>query len=139
MRLNSIYLMHIRKNVYFNQKFAHPYYSSGNSPNIITLSYSVEYLTRIMFCESVLGVSHMHPTLRILYILGKKNNSKSRWSLSKAKRHETNRRFHVASKFCSKHKNPLYRYFYGKEKPAKEEKPSYIPNIISIGFATAKT
>ena len=45
--------------VYFNQKFAQPYYSSGNSPNTVTLSYSVEYLTRIIFCESVLGVSHM--------------------------------------------------------------------------------
>ena len=51
--------MLVRKKVYFNQKFAHPYYSSGNSPNTITLSYSVEYLTRIIFCESVLGVSHM--------------------------------------------------------------------------------
>ena len=51
--------MLIRKKVYFNQKFTHPYYSSGNSPNTITLSYSVEYLTRIIFCESVLGVSHM--------------------------------------------------------------------------------
>ena len=59
MRLNSIYSMLIRKKVYFNQKFAHPYYSSGNSPNTITLSYSVEYLTRIIFCESVLGVNHM--------------------------------------------------------------------------------
>ena len=51
--------MLIRKKVYFNQKFAHPYYSSGNSPNTITLSYSVEYLTHIIFCESVQGVSHM--------------------------------------------------------------------------------
>ena len=40
------------KKKYFNQKFAHLYYSSGNSPNTSTLSYSVEYLTRIIFCES---------------------------------------------------------------------------------------
>ena len=51
--------MPIRKKVYFNQKFAHHYYSSGNSPNTITLSYSVEYLTRKIFCESVLGLSHI--------------------------------------------------------------------------------
>ena len=51
--------MLIANNVYFNQKFAHPCYSSGNSPNTITLSYSVECLTRIIFCESVQGVSHM--------------------------------------------------------------------------------
>ena len=51
--------MVIRKEVYFNQKFAHPYYSSANSPNTITLSYSVEYLTCTVFCESVLGMSHM--------------------------------------------------------------------------------
>ena len=50
--------MLIIKKVYFKQKFSHPYYSSWNSPNIITLSYSVEYLARIIFCESVLGVSH---------------------------------------------------------------------------------
>ena len=50
--------MFIRKKVYFNQKFTHPYYSSGNCPNTITLSYSVEHLTRIIFCESVLVVSH---------------------------------------------------------------------------------
>ena len=51
--------MLVRKKVYFNQKFAHPYYSSGNSSNTTPLSYSVEYLTRIIFCESLLGVSHM--------------------------------------------------------------------------------
>ena len=51
--------MLIRRKVHFNQKFAHLYYSSGNSPNTVTLSYSVEYLTRKIFCESVLGLSHM--------------------------------------------------------------------------------
>ena len=51
--------MVIRKKVYFNQKFAHPYYSSVNSPNTITISYSVEYLTRIIFCESVLRVIYI--------------------------------------------------------------------------------
>ena len=51
--------MPIRKKVYFNQKFGHPYYSSGNSPNTITLSYSVEYLTRKIFFESLVGLSHM--------------------------------------------------------------------------------
>ena len=45
--------------MYFNQKFAHPYYSSGNSPDTVTLSYSVENLTRIIFCDTVLWVSHM--------------------------------------------------------------------------------
>ena len=51
--------MLIRKKAYFNQIFAHLYHSFGNYPNTITLSYSVEYLTRIIMCESVLGVSHM--------------------------------------------------------------------------------
>ena len=51
--------MLIRKKVCFNQKFGHPYYSSGNSPNAVTPSYYVEYLTRIIFCESVLGVNYM--------------------------------------------------------------------------------
>ena len=51
--------MLIRKKMYFNQKFALPCYSSGNSPNKVTLSYSVEYLTRIIFYDTVLGVSHM--------------------------------------------------------------------------------
>ena len=51
--------MLIRKKVYFNLKLAHPYYSSGNSPNTITPSYSVEYLALIIFCESVQGVIHM--------------------------------------------------------------------------------
>ena len=48
-----------KKKVYFNQKFPHTYYSSENSANTITLSYSVEYLTRTIFCESVLGVNHI--------------------------------------------------------------------------------
>ena len=38
-----------KKKSVFEPKFAHPYYSSGNSPNTVTLSYSVEYLTRIIF------------------------------------------------------------------------------------------
>ena len=61
--------MFIRKKVYFNKNFTHPYYSLGNSPNTLILSYSIEYLSRIIFCECVLGVSHM---------LAKKNSSKSR-------------------------------------------------------------
>ena len=44
--------------VYFNKKLINPYYSSGNSPTTLTLSYSIEYLLSI-FCECVLGVSHM--------------------------------------------------------------------------------
>ena len=43
----------------FQPKILSPLYSSGNSPNTITLSYSVEYLTHLTFCESVLGVNHM--------------------------------------------------------------------------------
>ena len=51
--------MLIRKKVYFHQKFAHPCYSLGDSRNTVTLSYSVEHLTHIIFlykyyvfCES---------------------------------------------------------------------------------------
>ena len=51
--------MLITKKVYFNEKFTRPYYSSWNSPNTVTLSYSVEYLTRMIFYDAVLGVSHM--------------------------------------------------------------------------------
>ena len=70
--------MLIRKKVYFNQKFAHPYYSSGNSPNTITLyCYSVEYFTRIIFCESVLGVNYV-PYAEDFAYFGRKSNSKSR-------------------------------------------------------------
>ena len=69
--------MLIRKKVYFNQKSAHPYYLSGNPPNTVPLSYSVEYLTRILFCESVLGVSHMSYVKNFAHF-GQKINSKSR-------------------------------------------------------------
>ena len=48
-----------KKKIVLQPKFDNPYYSSRNLPNIITLSYSDEYLTRIIFCESVLEVSHM--------------------------------------------------------------------------------
>ena len=51
--------MIIRKKVYFNLKISHPYYSSGNSPDTITPSYSVEYFTRIIFRESIRGVIHI--------------------------------------------------------------------------------
>ena len=76
----------------------------------MTLSYSVEYLTCKIFCESVLGVSHMPYTKDIAHF-GPKSDSKSRWSLSKEKQHEAHRRFHVASNFCSKHKNPAIWLF----------------------------
>ena len=45
--------------VYFNKKLTNPYYSSGNSPTTLTLSYSIEYLLSIIFYECLLGVSHM--------------------------------------------------------------------------------
>ena len=49
------------KKVYFNKKFTHHYYSLGNSPNTLILD-SIEYLSRIIICECVLGVSHMSYT-----------------------------------------------------------------------------
>ena len=107
--------MLIRQKVYFNQKLAHPYYSSWNSPNIITLSYSVEHLARIIFCESVPeGV--IPRTLTIFAHFGQKSNLKSRWSLSKEKRHEAYRKCHVASNFAVSMKTQLYGYFYGNSK-----------------------
>ena len=57
--LNSTYLMLIRKKVYFNKKFTHSYYSLGNPPTTLILSYSIEYLSRIIFCKCVLGAIHM--------------------------------------------------------------------------------
>ena len=51
--------MLIRKKVYFNKKFAHPYYALGNYPNTLILSYSIKYLSSMIFCECLLGLSHM--------------------------------------------------------------------------------
>ena len=48
-----------KKNYISNKNSLTPIIHQGNSTNTITLSYSVEYLTPIIFCESVLGVSHM--------------------------------------------------------------------------------
>ena len=48
-----------RTKAYFNKKFTHPYYSLGNSPNTLLLSFSIEYFSCIIFCECVLGVSNM--------------------------------------------------------------------------------
>ena len=76
--------MLIRKKVYFNQKFANLYYSSGNSPNTITLSCSVEYLTRIIFCESVLGVNHM-PYAEDFAHFGQKEQFKIKMKLKQRK------------------------------------------------------
>ena len=115
MRLNSVYLMLIRKKVYFNQKLTHPYYSSGNPPNTITLNYSVEYLTRIMFYESVQGVSHI-PYVEDFAHFGQKSNSKSRWSLSKGKRNEAHCRFCVAGILPVSIKTKPYSYFSGNNK-----------------------
>ena len=85
MRLNSIYSMLIRKKVYFNQKFTHPYYSSGNSANTNALSYSVEYLTRIIFCEYLLGVSHM-PYAEDFAHFGQKEQFKIKMKLKQRKK-----------------------------------------------------
>ena len=100
--------------MYFNQKFAHPYYSSWNSVNINTLSYSVEYLTRIIFCESVLGVSHMLYAKDFAHF-GRKSNSKSRWSLKKKDTRLTVD-FTWPAIFAVSIKTQLYGYFYGNNK-----------------------
>ena len=55
-------------------------------------------------------------TPRILHILDKKSNSKSRWGLSKEKRYKTHRKFHVASNFAVSIKTQLYGYFYCKDR-----------------------
>ena len=70
---------------YKNQKFGHPCYSYSNSPRTITLSYSVEYLTRIIAIQ---------------------NQDEA---LAKKTRHKADCRFHVASNFCSKQENPTIR------------------------------
>ena len=59
MRLNSNYLMLIKKRVYFNKKMIHPNDSSGNSPTTLTISYFIEHWSLIMFFECVLVVSHL--------------------------------------------------------------------------------
>ena len=51
-------------------------------------------------------------TLRILHIMGKKINLKSRWRLSNKNRHETHSRFYLASNFCGKDKHPAIRLFF---------------------------
>ena len=87
--------MPIRKKVYFNKKFAHPYYSPGNSSNTITLSYSVEYLTQI---------------------LGKKSNQNH--GEAQAKKNDTRlaANFTWPAIFAVSKKTQLYAYFYGKDK-----------------------
>ena len=47
-----------KKRVYFNKKFTHSYYSSGNSPATLTLNYSIEYLSHVVFCECVNYMPH---------------------------------------------------------------------------------
>ena len=66
-----------RKKAYFNKKFTHPYYSSGNSPNTPIISYSIEHLSRMIFCKCVQGLSHMSHAQDFAYF-GQKNNSKPR-------------------------------------------------------------
>ena len=51
-------------------------------------------------------------TLRILHIMGKKINLKSRWSLSNKNRHETRPKFYLASNICGKHKNSVKPLFF---------------------------
>ena len=51
-------------------------------------------------------------TQRILHIMGKKINLKSRWSWSNKNRHETHPRFYFASNFCGKHKNSVKPLFF---------------------------
>ena len=77
-----------RKKEYFDKKYAHPYYSLMNSPNTFTLSYSVKNFSRIIFCECVLGVSHMLYVEDLAYF-GQKEQFKIKISLSNKNRHET--------------------------------------------------
>ena len=104
-----------KNTVCFNKTLTQPYYSSGNSSTTLTLSYSIEYLSRIIFSKCVLGGVTCEyctkSTLRILHILDKKSYGKSRWRLHDKNRHETHPRFHVASNFGGKHKNPATRLF----------------------------
>ena len=76
--------MIIRKEVYFNLKISHPYYSSGNSPNTIAHSYSVEYFTRIIFRESIQGVIHI-PYAEDFSHLGQKEQFKTKMKLKQRK------------------------------------------------------
>ena len=99
--------------MYFNQKFAHPYYSSGNSPNTIPLNYSVEYLVRTMFHESVKGVSH------IPYVedFAQKEQLKIKMNLKKKKNDMIlTIDFTWATIFAVSIKNQLYGYFYSEDK-----------------------
>ena len=77
-------------------------------------SYSVEYLTHIIFCESVLGVNHM-PYSQDFAHFGQKINSKSKWDWSKEKRHKTVD-FKRPATFAVSIKTQLYGYFYCKNK-----------------------
>ena len=54
------YLMLVRKKIVFEPKIdSSLFFVREFSKQNHTLSYSVENLTRVIFCESVLGVSHM--------------------------------------------------------------------------------
>ena len=113
------------------KKFTHSYYSSGNSPRTLTLSYSIKYLSRIIFCECVLGVHHLLHAEDFAHF-GQKEQSKIKMKLKQLKSTRDSPKFHVASNFWGNHKTQLYNYFCGKDK-----NPAIW--LVSIGFATTKT
>ena len=124
--------MLIRKKLYFNQKFDYPYHLSGNFPNIITLSYSVEYLTRITFCESVLG-GVICRTLTIFHMLGSKSNSKSRLFKQKKNDMRLTADFTWPTIFAARIKTHIYGCSYGKE-----EKPAIMLTLLVLAFLLRK-
>ena len=111
MRLNSIYLMLIKKECISTKKnsltpITHQW---GNSPTTHTLSYSIEYSSSIIFV--CWGWVSCH-TQRILHILGKESNSESRWSLRNKNWHENDPWFDAASNFCEKDINTALQLIF---------------------------
>ena len=109
MRLNSIYLMLIKMACISTKNSLTTIIHQGNLQKhsvIVLNTCHIEYLVNMCWewftCR----------TLRILHILGKKINSKSRWSLSNKNRHETHPRFYMASHFCSKHNSPAIQLLF---------------------------
>ena len=103
MRLNSIYLMLVRKKMYFSQKFAFHYYSSGNS--------HTHLFCWILDMYNILNLRWgwvICCTLRILHSLGKIK--------MKLKEKKNDKRLTWPTIFEISIKTQVYGYLYGQDK-----------------------
>ena len=97
-----------------SKRFSLPYYSSGNSPTTFTRSYSIEYLSRIIFCEcgvSNMGVSNMLYPEDFAYF-GQKEQLIIKMKVTQRKLTWDSTSISRGQQFLlCKHKNPAIRLF----------------------------